>query len=124
MTADNPLLARMTVLLSGFVQCRPCGRRITLSYRSRSKLQAPFAGIRRRARPFALAARARRVYNHGEPQEQPMDIEKKRGRILWITKYNGGFVAVVGVLCLLCSLFGSTWRDDSAWRSLGPATWN
>ncbi len=37
-----------------------------------------------------------------------MDIEKKRARILWIAKYNGGFVAVGGVLCLLCSLLWFT----------------
>ena len=33
-----------------------------------------------------------------------MDIEKKRARILRVAKYNGGSVAVFGVLCLLCSL--------------------
>jgi len=33
-----------------------------------------------------------------------LDIEKKRRRILWISKYNGGTVAVFGALCLLCSL--------------------
>jgi hypothetical protein len=37
-----------------------------------------------------------------------MDIEKKRGRILWVSKYNGGSVAVLGVLCLLCSLLWFT----------------
>ena len=32
-----------------------------------------------------------------------MDIEKKRRRVVWISKYNGGSIAVFGVLCLLCS---------------------
>ncbi len=34
-----------------------------------------------------------------------MDIEKKRRRVLWISKYNGGSIAVFGALCLLCSFF-------------------
>lgn len=37
-----------------------------------------------------------------------MDIEKKRRRILWVAKYNGGSVAVFGVLCLLCSILWFT----------------
>ncbi len=33
-----------------------------------------------------------------------MDTEKKRRRVCWISKYNGGSIGVFGVLCLLCSL--------------------